>query len=91
MKMSWVPVPNKHDGKGYRRLIKHPEHVKLFCAWMLIVQVASKQANKGTLEDIDGAITAEDLADKTGYPQEIFELAFEALSDPKIDWLEIVQ
>jgi hypothetical protein len=91
MVMSWVRVPNKHDGKSYRRLLRNPEHVKIFCAWVLIVQVASKQTPKGTLADIDGALTPEDLSDSTGFPEEIFELAFEALSDPKIGWLEVVQ
>ena len=88
MVMSWVRVPNKHDGKSYRRLLRNPKHVEIFCAWILIIQVASKQKTKGTLRDSDGPLTAEDLSDSTGFPEEIFELAFETLTDPKIDWLE---
>jgi hypothetical protein len=89
MKMGWVRIPNKHDGKSYRRLLRNPEHVKIFCAWLLIVQVASRQVQRGTLADIDGPLTAEDLSDSTGFPEEIFELAFEALTDPRIGWMEI--
>ena len=91
MKMSWVAIPNR-GGKGYRRLLRHPRHVEIFCAWILIVEEASKQPERGKLEDIDGPLTAEDLADSSGYPEEIFEAAFEVLTDVKnkIVWLEIV-
>jgi len=90
MKMSWVAVPNRHDGKGFRRLVRNPNNVQVFCAWNLIIQVASKQKIRGRLEDTDGPLTAEDLSDKTGFPEEIFQMAFEVLSDPKIGWLEVV-
>lgn len=90
MKMSWVAIPNKHDGKSYRRLVKEPEFGNILAAWLLIVQVASKQAIRGQLEDSDGPLTAEDLADSTGLDQQWFELAFEKLSDPRIGWLERV-
>jgi hypothetical protein len=90
MKMSWVAIPNKHDGKSYRRLVRMPEFGNIFAAWILIVEVASKQTVRGTLADIDGPITAEDLADCTGLKQEWFELALTTLADPKIAWLEIV-
>jgi hypothetical protein len=89
-KMRWVAIPNKHDGKSYRRLVKMEEFGNIFAAWVLIVQVASKQVVRGTLEDIDGPITAEDLADCTGLPQQWFELALEVLADKKIGWLEVV-
>jgi hypothetical protein len=87
-RMSWVAIPNKHDGKGYRRLTRHPRSCDIFAAWILILQVASKQDQRGLLVDNDGPLTAEDLADKTGYPEEIFKLAFDVLSNPKIAWLE---
>ena len=89
-RLHWVAVPNKHDGKGYRRVTRHPKCCDVFTAWILILQVTSKQSQRGLLVDSDGPITAEDLADKTGYPEEIFVLAFKVLSDPKIGWLEKV-
>lgn len=85
--LTWVPVKNKHDGKGYRRVVSHPKSVQVFCAWNLIVQVASKTPRRGLLRDEDGPLTTSDLAAKTGYPEAIFELAFEVLIHPKIGWL----
>ena len=69
--ISWIAVPNKHDGKGYRRLCRLPRAAEIFAAWNLILQVASKQERRGILMDEDGPMTSEDLADMTGYPSEI--------------------
>ena len=33
-KLDWVPIPNKHDGKGYRRLIALENGPALFAAWV---------------------------------------------------------
>jgi len=89
-RLHWVAVPNKHDGGGYRRIARLPKATDIFTAWILILQVASKQEHRGLLVKNKKPITAEDFADKTGYPAKIFELAFEVLSDPKIGWLEKV-
>jgi hypothetical protein len=90
MKMSWVAIPNKHDGKSYRRLTRNPHFAEIFAAWCLIIQVASKQPERGLLADADGPLTAEDLSDSTGLSEDAFTKAFEALSDVKIGWLERV-
>ena len=87
---AWVAIPNKHDGKGFRRVAQHERAVEIFAAWILIVQVASKMPEHGLLVDEDGPLTAEDLADKTGFPASIFHAAFMVLVDPKIGWLERV-
>lgn len=86
----YVCTPNKHDGKGYRRMIsKGPALAeRLFAAWNAIIQVASKSVPRGTLADSDGALTADDLSQKTGLRKETFELAFEFFSSPEIGWLE---
>lgn len=86
--LTWVPVKNKHDGKGYRRVAAHPKSIQVFCAWNLIIQVASKMPVRGVLRDEDGPLTTSDLAFKTGFPEHIFEAAFELLTDQKIGWLE---
>lgn len=86
--LTWLPVKNKHDGKGYRRVVAHPRSVQVFCAWCLMIQVASKMPTRGLLLDEDGPITASDLAFMTGFPEAIFDMAFEVLADPKIGWLE---
>ncbi len=41
-RLSWVAVPNKHDGKGYGRLMAQADGLALFGAWCLLVQVASR-------------------------------------------------
>ncbi len=87
----WIPIPNKHDGKGFRRLTRLGRKVEIFCAWTLILQVASKCPVRGTLGDENGPLTALDLEDMTGFPEEIFTLAFEALTSEKIGWIEICQ
>lgn len=84
----WLPLPNKHDGKSYRRLAAHPSAVEVFCAWVLIIQVASKCPVRGTLADEDGPLNAEDLSFQTGFPKHIFDLAFNVLSEQQIGWLE---
>ena len=89
-RLHWVATPNKHDGKGFRRLARHERSCELFSAWNLILQVASKMPKRGLLVDSDGPLDAEDLADKTGFPKDIFELAFKVLTNPKIGWLEKV-
>ena len=88
--LRFVCVPNRQDGKGYRRVAAHPRAPELFAAWVLILQVGSKMRERGFLVDEDGAIDAIDLAAMTGFPAAIFELAFEVLTDTKIGWLEAV-
>lgn len=85
--LTWVPMKNKHDGKGYRRVVSHPKSIQVFCAWNLLVQVASKMPVRGLLRDDDGPLTTSDLSFKTGFPEAIFEEAFKVLTDPKIAWL----
>jgi hypothetical protein len=50
--------------------------------------VASKCPTRGILEDDDGPLTADDLADKTGFPVEYFRKAFNVLTQKEIGWLE---
>lgn len=83
----WVPMPNKHDGKSYGRLMGLPDGLCIFGAWVLIVEVASRMPVRGVLADHDGPLTAEDLHAKTRAPVEIFERALTVLSDKKIGWL----
>lgn len=90
--LSWVPMPNKHDGKGYRRLMKLKDGAAIYGAWCLIVQVASKCPTRGELVDDAGSpLLAEDLSDKTGVKSEIFERAFQVLSDKSIGWILVAR
>jgi hypothetical protein len=87
----WVPMPTKHDGKGYRRITQHNEAVAIFCAWNLIVQVASKMPTRGVLADSDGPLDADDLSAKTGFPSAIFATALPFLSSESIGWMSLDQ
>lgn len=87
-RLTWVPMPNKHDGKGYRRILKLQHGPMVYAAWLLILQVASKCEPRGILRDEDGPLSALDLSDKTGFPEKYFELAFNHLTAKEIGWLE---
>ncbi len=84
---SWVAMPNKHDGKTFRRLMDRADAVEVYGAWCLIVQVASKCPTRGVLADADGPLTADDLSLKTGGKAKIFEKSLEVLSSKDIGWL----
>lgn len=83
----WVPMPVRHDGKSYRRLMLMDDGPAIFGAWVLIVQVAAKCPTRGVLADEDGPLTAEDLAIKTGAPMALFDKALGVLSSTKIGWM----
>lgn len=87
----WVPIPNRHDGKSYRRIASHPDGVQVFAGWILILEAASKMPERGVLADEDGPLDAEDLASMTGFPAAIFEAAFRVLPEVRIGWLEAVE
>jgi hypothetical protein len=83
---SWVAVPNKHDGRGYRRLLREKDGVALFGAWVLMVEVASKCPVRGVLADLDGPLDSLDLEDKTGGPSKIFDRMVELVTGERIAW-----
>lgn len=89
-RLTWVAIPNKHDGKGFRRTARQPNQCQLFAAFVLMVQVASKCSPRGCLCDADGPMDALDLADKTGFPSEAFQQAMAFFTDPSqcVLWLE---
>lgn len=91
-KLNWVPVPTHHDSCGFRHVMAHERGAEIYTAWILTVQVAAKipKPRTGLLVSGGRPLDAEDLAVKTGAPAEIFELAFEVLTEERIGWLETV-
>lgn len=87
--LDWTRLPNKQDGLGFRRIAAHPRRVELFCAWTLIVQVASKSPRdqRGQLIRDNLPLSPGDLSVITGFPEEIFEVAFSFFSEPNVGWL----
>ena len=87
-RLHWVPVPNKHDGLSYRRIANMEDGTDIFTAWILILQVASRQPVRGVLKTVSGRpIDAEDMSFMTGFSEKIFLRAFNVLSDNRIGWL----
>lgn len=86
--LSWVGMPTKHDGKSYRRLVRHPNGPALFGCWCLIVQIAAKCPNRGVLADSDGPLSSEDMEHKTGCPASLFDETIQLLLSKQINWLE---
>lgn len=90
--LKWVPVPNKHDGLGFKRLACQKNAPELFSAWNLILQVASKghrDTERGRLIRDGRGLTDEDLAMMTSFPAKIFAAALEFFSSHRMGWLEL--
>ena len=87
LRASWVAVPNRHDGKSFRRLMRLDNGLEIYGAFHLIVQVASKCPKRGILADDDGPLSAEDISDKTGAPADSIQKAFDVCCDKSIGWM----
>lgn len=87
-KLAWVPVPNKHDGKSFRRLMGMENGPALYGVWVILLQVASKCPGRGILADEDGPLTSDDIAMKTGLPDSLVTDALQVLTNPSIRWLD---
>lgn len=89
--LKWVAITTKHDGKTFRRLSKLSDAAAIYGAWILIVAVAGKCPERGTLADQDGPLTPDDLESKTGFQATAFTRAIEVLSSEQFRWLETVE
>lgn len=88
--MAWVPVKNKHDGEGFKMIMEQKDGIIIYGCWHLILQVASKCHERGTLLREDGSpITSETIALKTGWrhPEQI-QKAIEFLCSSEVSWIE---
>jgi len=86
--LRWVGLPVKHDGGGYRRIIRRKDGPQIYAAWVLMLQVAAKCPVRGVLHDGFAPLDGDDLEIKTDCPARWFDLALEVLVDPKIGWIE---
>lgn len=86
--LSWVPIPNRHDGEAYSRMMIQKDAAIYFSVWILLLQVASRCQPRGTL--LTSACqphNAESLAIKTRAKLEWFEKSLPFLV--QIGWLEV--
>lgn len=87
--LSWVPIPNRHDGENYSLIMLQKNGAEIFAAWILLLQVASRCHPRGTLmRDNQKPHSAASLAIKTRAPEKWFVSALEFL-EKETDWLEI--
>lgn len=90
--LRWLPKPNKHDGLGFGKMRGERDKVQLFCAWCLILDVASKTTprdRRGYLERNGQPLDASDIAYLTGFPAEIFTRALDFFAKSSVGWLEV--
>lgn len=87
--LTWLPIPNGHDGEGYCIVMAHQRAAEIFSAWILILQVASRCSPRGLLVRENGKpLDAATLAMRTRAKTDWFEMAFPILLE--IGWLEQV-
>lgn len=88
-RMEWVPVPNKHDGDGFRTIMADKRGLEVFAVWILILEVASKCQPRGTLvRDSGEPHTAGSLSRMTGAPERSVEYAIGVLKRSDVAWIE---
>lgn len=86
-RLDWVPIPTRHDGLSYKRLMRRNDGLELYACWILIVAVAAKCPTRGVLADDDGPLSAEDVALKAGVSSDAMIRAFEVFASKEIGWL----
>jgi hypothetical protein len=88
--LTWIPVPNKHDGDGFTELMSHKDAMQHYGAWHLIVQVASKCDPRGTLmREGQKPHDSSSLARITRGSKKVFDSAIPRLIS--IGWLEVYE
>lgn len=88
--MQWVPVQNKHDGDGYIELISGEDGAEILGAWLVVLQVASKCAIRGTLVRSSGhPHDSASISAITRIPQQSIQKALEKCSSRSVGWLEV--
>lgn len=87
--LQWIPIPNNLDGYNVRRIASHPNGTEIFCAWILMLQVASKGDvhRRGHLKNEETSFDSGHLSVITGFKKEIFDLAIPVLVN--YGWLEV--
>lgn len=88
--MAWVPVPVKHDGYGYCKLVSELGAAGLG-SWLAILQTAAKSHPRGTLlRDRKTPHTAESIAVTTRLKPDIIDKTLKLCCSTDIKWIEVV-
>lgn len=87
--LTWVAIPNRHDGENFSGIMAHKDGAIIFAAWVLVIQVASRCQPRGTLlRDNKTPHNPDTLALKTRAPRKWFEVALDYL-EKTTDWLDV--
>lgn len=86
--MNWVPVPNSHDGDGYTTLVSRENGAAFLGAWLVILQLASKCAPRGTLLRSGGKPhDSASISRITRLPEKLITETLKVCTD-EIQWIE---
>jgi hypothetical protein len=85
-RMDWVPIPNRMDGAGYLELLDHVNGPTHFAAWIAILEIASRQDDRGVIPQ-KGAELTRRLARISRMPAVIFDEALPRLA--QLGWIDI--
>ena len=86
--LRWVPVPVRHDGLSFRRVMSLDDGLAIFGAWNLLLQIAGKCKVRGVLQTDSGRpMTAADVAIITGAPESGISHAMQVLASEDVGWL----
>ena len=87
--LSWVAIPNSHDGENFTNIMAHKDGAIIFTAFILMVEIASKCLPRGTLQKDNGTPhTVGSLSAKCRAPASWFEIAISYL-EKETDWLDV--
>jgi len=87
--LSWVAMPNKHDGENFSNIMAHPRGAEIFAAFVLMVEIASKCSPRGTLIRDNGTPhTVSSLSVKCRAPVSWLTVSLDYL-EKNTDWLEV--
>lgn len=85
--LTWVPVPNSHDGESYARIMTRKDAAEVFAVWILLLQVASRCNPRGVLVRSNGQpLDPEAFSLKTRAPSAWFQKAIPVLMN--VGWIE---
>lgn len=89
--LTWFPMPTKHDGLSYRKIMARTDGPMIYAAWVLLLAVAAKCPVRGRLADVNGPYSAADMELKTGCPATLFDEALNVLSSKDIGWIVVAE
>lgn len=90
---NWTANPHKHDGMGYRQIVRSKFRDSLYAGWKLLCEVSSKnpRATRGWLIRDGRALSADDLSLLTGFTKKTFEMVLDFFCQAEVGWLELVE